>query len=93
MSMQISNVPPSVKTTANSFANFVYNLLGYLPAPYVYGLVYDSTGGGKSIWGMFSLQCAGVLAVFIMLCLLIKQKRDEAHLKSKKPHLEPLNSE
>jgi hypothetical protein len=55
MSMQISNVPPSVKTTANSFANFVYNLLGYLPAPYVYGLVYDSTGGKKSVWGMFSL--------------------------------------
>lgn len=45
MSLQISKVPPSAKTTANSLANFVYNLLGYLPAPYVYGLVYDLTGG------------------------------------------------
>lgn len=45
MALQISNVPPSAKTTANSLANFVYNLLGYLPAPYVYGLVYDITGG------------------------------------------------
>ena len=85
-------MPPSVKTTANSFANFVYNLLGYLPAPYVYGLVYDNTGGKKSIWGMFSLQCAGVLAVIIMLSLLLKQWRDEANIKSKKPHLEPLTA-
>ena len=55
IALQIANVPPSAKTTANSLANFVYNLLGYLPAPYIYGLVYDNTGGGNSIWGMFSL--------------------------------------
>lgn len=70
--MQISNVPPSAKTTANSLANFGYNLLGYLPAPYIYGLVYDNTGGGKSIWGMFALECSGILAVLLMIALLVK---------------------
>ena len=72
IALQIANVPPSAKTTANSLANFVYNLLGYLPAPYIYGLVYDNTGGGKSIWGMFSLQCAGITASLIMIILLVK---------------------
>ncbi len=34
-----------------------------------------------------------MLAVLIMLSLLIKQKRDEALIKSKKPHLEPLTNQ
>lgn len=84
-------MPKSTKTTANSLANFVYNLLGYLPAPYVYGLVYDNTGGGKSIWGMFALECAGMVAVFLMIALLIRQKREEAIINKTKENLhEPL---
>jgi MFS family permease len=55
LAIMINSVPPSGRTTANSVANFFYNLLGYLPAPYVYGVVYDLTGGGKSIWGLFAL--------------------------------------
>jgi hypothetical protein len=45
MAILINSVPQSAQTTASSFATFTYNLLGYLPAPYVYGLVYDLTGG------------------------------------------------
>ena len=92
MVLQISNIPPSVKTTANSVANFVYNLLGYLPAPYVYGFVYDKTGGGKSIWGMFSLQCSAILVVLLMIILLIKKKRDEVILKKQSHLAEPLKT-
>ena len=93
MALQISNVPPSGKTTANSLANFVYNLLGYLPAPYIYGLVYDRTGGGSSIWGMFTLECAGVLAVVLMLLVLAKNKREESVVAAKesKALTQPLN--
>ena len=29
-------------------ANLSYNLLGYLPAPFVYGAIYDSGDGGNS---------------------------------------------
>ena len=36
----LNMVPPSLRTLANSIANLVYNLLGYLPAPFVYGIVY-----------------------------------------------------
>jgi|LauGreDrversion4_2_1035121.scaffolds.fasta_scaffold2910313_1 MFS family permease len=78
MAMLIHNVPPSTRTTANSIAHFFYNLFGYLPGPFVYGLVYDMTGGKDSIWGMFALECAGMLAVIIMIFLWIRQKRIEA---------------
>lgn len=90
MSMQINNVPSSTKTTANSVANCVYNLLGYLPAPYIYGLVYDATGGADSRWGMVSLECAGVLANLIMLAVIFKERRDEAKIARSKDLTEPL---
>jgi len=31
------------RPTASSFAIFFYNLFGYLPAPYFYGLIADET--------------------------------------------------
>jgi hypothetical protein len=40
MGILLNMVPQSLRTLANSIANLVYNLLGYLPAPFVYGLVY-----------------------------------------------------
>jgi MFS transporter, Spinster family, sphingosine-1-phosphate transporter len=33
------------RTIANSVANLSYNLLGYLPSPFVYGFVCSLTGG------------------------------------------------
>jgi MFS family permease len=36
----LNTCPASLRTIANSIANLVYNLLGYLPAPYIYGLIY-----------------------------------------------------
>jgi hypothetical protein len=91
MSMQINTVPQSTKTTANSVANCVYNLLGYLPAPYIYGLVYDATGGADSRWGMVSLECAGVLVNVLMLAVIYKDKREEAYIERTKDLTEPLS--
>ncbi len=51
----LNTCPESIRTIANSIANLMYNLLGYLPAPYIYGAVYQANGGGKSRSGMLSL--------------------------------------
>jgi hypothetical protein len=51
----LNMVPPSLRTQANSIANLFYNLIGYLPAPAVYGFVYSYTGGGKSRWGLAAI--------------------------------------
>jgi len=48
----LSSVQPHQKTFANSMAYLLYNLLGYLPAPFLYGLISTLTGGAKSKWGM-----------------------------------------
>jgi hypothetical protein len=47
------SVKPHEKTIANSVANLSYNLLGYLPSPFVYGFVSAMTGGELSRWGIF----------------------------------------
>jgi MFS family permease len=39
----LNSVPARERAMANSIANFVYNGFGYLPAPYLYGLVAEWT--------------------------------------------------
>jgi len=48
----LHSVDPEHKTAAISIANFAYNMFGYLPAPYIYGLVCELTGGKRSRWGL-----------------------------------------
>ena len=44
--IMLNTVEQELKTTANSLANLSYNLLGYLPAPFVYGVMSDIGGDG-----------------------------------------------
>ena len=46
-------VDEDLRPFASSFSGFMCNLLGYLPSPFIYGLVCQYTGGEKSPWGMF----------------------------------------
>jgi MFS family permease len=45
--IMINTVEPNQKTSANSLANLSYNLIGYLPAPSIYGAVSAATGSPK----------------------------------------------
>lgn len=50
MGMMLNTVDENLKTTANSIANTSFNLFGFLPSPYVYGLISDVgdvIGGNK----------------------------------------------
>jgi MFS family permease len=40
------------RTIANSISNLSYNLLGYLPSPFIYGFVCSLTGGDQSRYGI-----------------------------------------
>ena len=44
--IMLNQVPKDMRTIANSVANLCYNLFGYLPAPTIYGVVYEIAGGG-----------------------------------------------
>lgn len=66
-------VEPEIRPQANSLANTSYNALGYFPAPFIYGLICEYTGGQKSQWGMIvSLYVLGPGIFFIVLALYYK---------------------
>ena len=50
MGMMLNAVDEGLKTTANSIANTSFNIFGFLPSPYIYGLISDAgevVGGNK----------------------------------------------
>mmetsp|Transcript_23060 Transcript_23060/g.35688 ORF Transcript_23060/g.35688 Transcript_23060/m.35688 type:complete len:141 (-) Transcript_23060:160-582(-) len=46
--IMLNTIDKELKTTANSLANLSYNMLGFLPAPFVYGAIYDFGIGGHA---------------------------------------------
>ena len=62
----IASIPENSKEIGNSISQLFYNLIGYLPAPFIYGLICKYTGGSKSRWGLGILVMWGVLGV---ICL------------------------
>ena len=48
---------------ANSVANFSFNLLGYLPAPMLYGFFYELGEQPHNHWGLLSVQLFTVPAL------------------------------
>ena len=53
--IMIASVEEDQRNTANSLAQFCQNLFGYFPAPIVYGIVIENTGGSLSNYGMVIL--------------------------------------
>ena len=46
--IMLETIDADFKATGNSVANLAYNLVGFLPAPSVYGFVYDYGRGGNA---------------------------------------------
>lgn len=61
--IMLNQVEKDQKTTANSIANFSYNMLGYLPSPFIYGLIVDK---GNARVAMGTLMSAPTLATAMM---------------------------
>lgn len=59
----LNKVEPELRPMANSFSYMVYNLLGYFPAPILYGIANSSNGADKlsSRYGMKLLMYAQLL--------------------------------
>jgi MFS family permease len=53
--IMISSVPRNLRAFGQSTAQIFQNLLGYFPAPFLYGYVCKLTGGEKSRWGMIMM--------------------------------------
>lgn len=72
--IMLSSLGEYSKEAANSITYLCYNLFGYLPAPFLYGLVCSYTGGLKSRWGLRFLMLLGVLGV-LFLYLAKREKK------------------
>lgn len=74
----INSVPPMQKTSANSIANLLQNLLGYLPAPGLYGAVASISGGSESRWPMGMLMYSTIFTIGMLLFgIKLKLENDE----------------
>lgn len=73
----ISSVPREYRAFGNSTAQFFLNLLGFLPSPFIYGLICKMTGGRSSPWGMASLMVWSIFGLgnIFMAFALDKRKR------------------
>ena len=66
-SIIINAVPDEHSASANSISNFFSNALGYLPAPYVYGILSDITGdlGALGMKVTMWISIVGMLLIFL----------------------------
>ena len=69
--VMIASIPENSKEIGNSLSQLFYNLIGYLPSPFIYGLVCKYTGGSKSRWGLGVLVFWGFLGV---ICLYVAKQ-------------------
>ena len=78
----LAQVPSKMRTNGNSLANMFYNLLGFFPAPSIYGIVYQSFGSGESRMGLASIQLFGVAAMFFLFPAVVRRRlRDKREMK------------
>jgi sugar phosphate permease len=78
--IMINSVGEYQKSSANSIANLCYNLLGYLPAPQIYGLVSQWTGGSLSRWPMGVTLYSTILSVsllFFGIKIMLRRQEEE----------------
>lgn len=68
MGLMLNTVNENLKTTANSVANTSYNAFGFLPSPYIYGLISDAgdtIGGNKRAAMKVNMTLPAVFAVLV----------------------------
>lgn len=63
-----------MRTVCNSIANLTYNLFGYVPAPYIYGWIYQRYGQGKSHAGFYTIELFGCMSFIFSFIFFIRKK-------------------
>ena len=62
----LSSIDEDSKEASNSITHFCYNLIGYLPAPVLYGIVCNITGGKESRWGLVMLMSFTLVGMYCL---------------------------
>lgn len=80
----ISSVPKQYRAFGNSTAQIFLNLFGFLPAPFLYGLLCELTGGRDSQWGMVMVMFWSIfgLGAVTLAYFHDKGKRDKKEMNN-----------
>ena len=87
----INSVKAEERPTASSVLIFMEMILGFLPAPYVYGLVVDSVpvmveGQNVSPWGMRGINAYSIVGVLLLiLSIMLRKPAPEGEDESGEP--------
>ena len=76
-SIIINSVPKNLITSANSLTNFTTNALGYLPSPYIYGILSDIYGDLGRMGMKVTLWLAVVGEMFSLLAVYYSFQDEE----------------
>ena len=77
--IMLNTVSDSQKTTANSLANLSYNMLGYLPSPFVYGAIYDMGEGQNAQAAMMTLMFSPIISVTTLFISAYFIRKEDGH--------------
>ena len=76
----ISSIPSRYKELGNSITQLCYNLIGFLPSPYIYGLVCSISGREDSKWGLSVIvlwSLFGFISIYFARKIIINNKLEE----------------
>lgn len=83
--IMLSLVEPEIRPQATAISNIMYNAIGYFPAPFIYGLIQQNTGGKLSKWGMiFTMSMLIPMALLMAASMYYKPDMKEYWEQRKK---------
>ncbi len=90
----ISSIPSRYKELGNSITQLCYNLIGFLPSPYIYGLVCSISGREDSKWGLSVIvlwSLFGFISIYFARKIIINNKLEEGESEiNKEDYLEKI---
>merc|ERR1712137_1032058 len=84
MGIMISSVHVRYRSFANSTSQTFQNLLGFMPAPVLYGFLNKITGGPKSRAGMKLLMFWSVPSLIMLLIAYYNKRKAQSKLLNSK---------
>ena len=79
----LNAVEEKSKSFANASAQTYYNLLGFLPAPFLYGFLNSLSNQKNPTWGMIVLMNWGIFGFISLLIAFFADRKVRLQLKKK----------
>ncbi len=70
----ISSLNKDLRATGNSLSNIFMNLLGFLPAPFVYGIINDSAHPNKRVAFTVVLNYAFLGCLLLLISVIVRNR-------------------